>query len=79
MISKKTSTSKDIRTLGVHPKSNKTITVKEGRYGPYLTDGKINVSIPKNFDKDTISLDDSIILIDKKIKSPKKKSKKKKR
>ena len=79
LISKKTSTSKDIRTLGVHPKSNKTITVKEGRYGPYLTDGKINVSIPKNFDKETISLDDSIILIDKKIKSPKKKLKKKKR
>ena len=79
LISKKTSSSKEIRTIGTHPKSNKTIIVKEGRYGPYLTDGKINVSIPKNFDKETISLDESIILIDKKIKSPKKKLKKKKK
>ena len=78
LISKKRTSSQELRIIGNHPKSNNQIILKEGRYGPYLTDGKINVSLPKTHDKETISLSDSIDLIDKKIKSSKTKKRSKK-
>jgi DNA topoisomerase-1 len=33
--------------------------VLEGRYGPYVTDGELNASIPKGMDPATISLEDA--------------------
>ena len=38
--------------------------VLEGRYGPYVTDGETNASIPKGIDPATISLEDARGLID---------------
>jgi len=35
------------------------IQVLEGRYGPYVTDGETNASIPKGLDPATISLQDA--------------------
>jgi len=79
LISKKRTSSQELRIIGNHPKSNNQIVLKEGRYGPYLTDGKTNVSIPKTHDKETISLIDAIDLINKKIKSSKTKKRTKKK
>ena len=42
-----------MRLLGSDPKSKKDIEVKRGRYGFYITDGKVNVSI-KNGEDATI-------------------------
>ena len=36
-----------LKQLGVDPVSEKTVTIKDGRFGPYITDGITNVSIPK--------------------------------
>ncbi len=33
------------------------ITVREGRFGPYVTDGETNASLRKGDDVETISLD----------------------
>ena len=69
--------SQEIRTIGIHSESNKTIVVKDGRFGPYITDGKVNVSLRGEFTPDTISLEQSIELINKSIKSRKKEKRKK--
>ena len=60
--------SETLKTLGKHPKGKKEILVKNGRYGPYITDGKINVKIPKGKTPETVTLKEAVELIDKKKK-----------
>lgn len=42
------------------------ISVKTGRFGPYVTDGKLNASIPKSIDPDEIDLEKAKELLEKK-------------
>ncbi|MDO5035180.1 MAG: type I DNA topoisomerase [Actinomycetaceae bacterium] len=37
-----------LREFGLDPVSEKKVTVKDGRWGPYITDGTTNISVPKN-------------------------------
>jgi DNA topoisomerase-1 len=46
-----------IAELGEHPESGDTIKVKNGRFGPYVTDGVVNATIPKGHDPAKISLE----------------------
>ncbi len=46
------------------PDGGASLQVLEGRYGPYVTDGETNASIPKGIDPATISLDDARGLIE---------------
>ena len=55
-----------LRTLGPDLATNATVTVKEGRYGPYVTDGKTNASISKKMDPATITLEQAADLLAKK-------------
>ena len=52
-----------IRELGNDPTSGKKITVRSGRYGPYVTDGEVNASLRKGDDPQTIDLDRAIELL----------------
>ena len=52
-----------LATLGEHPDSAAPIEVRSGRFGPYVTDGVVNASIPKGRDPATVTLDDAIELI----------------
>jgi DNA topoisomerase I len=62
------------RELGKHPEDGKPVTVKDGRYGPYVTHGKINATLPKDLAQETITLDEALDLIAAKIaKGPAKK------
>lgn len=45
-----------LATLGEDPETKSSILVKTGRFGPYLTDGKTNASIPKSIDPLTVDL-----------------------
>ena len=47
------------KVLGKDEKTGKDIEIKRGRFGYYVTDGKVNVSL-KNGDQDTITLDEAI-------------------
>jgi DNA topoisomerase-1 len=49
--------------LGDHPSGGK-IVLREGRYGPYVSHGKVNATLSKSVAPDTISLQDAIELID---------------
>ncbi|MEJ2541531.1 MAG: type I DNA topoisomerase [Gemmatimonadota bacterium] len=52
-----------IKELGEHPDSGKELRVLEGRYGPYVTDGKINATVPKGTDPQEVDLDDAVELL----------------
>ena len=61
---KKSRTSKKLlRTLGAKPDSDASIELYEGRYGPYVTDGKVNASLPKTMSSDDITLDAALELV----------------
>ena len=63
---KKKTGSQELKNLGKHTKTGEELIIKTGFYGPYITDGKINASIPKANDPETITLDEAVELIDKK-------------
>jgi DNA topoisomerase I len=68
-----------IATLGAHPVSGGEIKVMPGRYGPYVTDGTTNATIPKDTKPEDVTIDAAIALIDARIAKgpPAKKGKKK--
>lgn len=49
--------------LGPHPASGAAISVRDGRYGPYVTDGELNASLPKGRDPASVTLDDAVTLL----------------
>jgi DNA topoisomerase-1 len=53
-----------IAMLGAHPGSGGEINVMAGRYGPYVTDGTTNATLPKGTDPKTITLAEAAQLID---------------
>jgi DNA topoisomerase-1 len=52
-----------IKELGAHPESNEAIQVKTGRYGPYVTDGTVNATVPKGTDPESLTMDQAVELI----------------
>ncbi len=65
-ISKSKRGSVDLRQLGNHPTTGESLVLKDGRYGPYITDGKVNASLPKKINTDELSLEQAVELINKK-------------
>ncbi|WP_193178425.1 type I DNA topoisomerase [Oricola nitratireducens] len=57
------STPAALKELGEHPEVGGPITVRDGRYGPYVNHGKINATIPKNTDPMSVTLEDAVKLI----------------
>jgi DNA topoisomerase-1 len=53
----------DGKILGEHPSGGR-IVLREGRYGPYVSHGKVNATLPKSVAPEAISLQDAIELID---------------
>ncbi|MCC6237002.1 MAG: type I DNA topoisomerase [Dehalococcoidia bacterium] len=52
-----------IRELGEHPTSKAPLRILKGRFGPYVTDGTVNASIPSGRDPATLELDDALELL----------------
>ncbi|OYX39409.1 type I DNA topoisomerase [Sphingomonas sp. 32-62-10] len=53
-----------LKVLGLHPRTELEIKLMEGRYGPYVTDGTTNATIPKTIEKDALTLEEAAQLID---------------
>ena len=49
-----------VRMIGQHPDTGVEIQIKDGRYGPYITDGKVNVSLRKSEAPEDIGLDEAV-------------------
>jgi DNA topoisomerase-1 len=52
------------KLLGEHPQKGGPVTVKSGRYGPYVTNNGVNATLPSDKTPDTITLDEAIVLLD---------------
>jgi len=52
-----------LKELGANPEGGATIKLMRGRYGPYVTDGSTNATIPRNADPLTVTLDQAAALI----------------
>lgn len=52
-----------LRELGVHPDTKSQVKLLEGRYGPYVTDGEWNASLPKGQSPDAITLELALQLL----------------
>ncbi|MGN6523635.1 MAG: type I DNA topoisomerase [Actinomycetes bacterium] len=60
-----------LREVGDDPVTGKPIVVKEGRFGPYVTDGETNATLRKGDDPMTVTLDRAAeLLADKRSKEP---------
>jgi DNA topoisomerase-1 len=63
------------RELGADPVVGRKIVVKEGRFGPYVTDGETNASLRRGDDPETVTLDRAVeLLAERRAKGPAKRS-----
>ena len=53
-----------LRELGKHPRTDAEIKLMEGRFGPYVTDGTTNATVPKSVAPDELTLEEAAQLID---------------
>ncbi|HZW47161.1 MAG TPA: topoisomerase C-terminal repeat-containing protein, partial [Microvirga sp.] len=51
------------RPLGDDPESGKPIVVKAGRFGPYVTDGETNATLPRTMTAEAVTLEEAIELL----------------
>ena len=49
--------------VGAHPDGSGAVTVRDGRYGPYVNFGKINATLPKGKDPASVTMDEALALI----------------
>jgi DNA topoisomerase-1 len=66
-----------LKSFGEDPVSGKAVTVKSGRFGPYVTDGETNATIPRGMDPAAIEETDAFTLLaEKRAKGPSTRAKK---
>jgi DNA topoisomerase-1 len=57
--------------FGEDPVSGKKVTVKDGRFGPYVTDGETNVTVPRGDDPEKLTAERAYeLLAEKRAKGP---------
>ena len=54
-----------IKDLGEHPEDKKPVRIMKGQYGPYIKYKSLNATIPEEKDPNEITLDDALVLIEK--------------
>lgn len=55
---------KELKALGKHPESGEAVRILDGRYGPYVTDGTTNASLPKGVVPDSVTMEQAKDLLD---------------
>ncbi len=68
-----------LKTFGPHPTSGGEMKLMAGRYGPYVTDGTTNATLPRDKQPEALTAEEAVALIDEKAaKGPAKKGGRKK-
>nr|WP_218888521.1 type I DNA topoisomerase [Saccharopolyspora hordei] len=63
-----------LRELGEAPDTGKPVVIKDGRFGPYVTDGETNASLRKGDDVESLTMDRAVeLLAERRAKAPAKK------
>ena len=57
---------KTLRELGEHPDQGGSVSIMEGKYGPYVKWDKINATLPKDTEPAALTLDAAVQLIEEK-------------
>ena len=52
-----------LKVVGTHPADGSEIRLLKGRYGPYVTDGKVNASIPRGHDPMATTVEEAVELL----------------
>ncbi len=68
-----------IKDLGEHPEDKKPVRIMKGQYGPYIKYKSLNATIPEEKDPTELTMEEALILIEKRKEYDKTKKKKKKR
>ena len=66
-----------IKDLGEHPEDKKPVRVMKGQFGPYIKYKSLNATIPEEKDPNELTMDDALILIEKRKEYDKSKKKRK--
>ena len=76
ILSKSKKGSSELKILGKHPDTGEELVLKEGRYGPYISDGKVNAALKSDNGPNSITLEEATELINLKRAAPKRPRKK---
>ncbi len=68
-----------IKDLGEHPEDKKPVRIMKGQYGPYIKYKSLNATIPEEKDPTEITMEEALILIEKRREYDKNKKHKKKK
>ena len=68
-----------IKDLGEHPEDKKPVRVMKGSFGPYIKYKSLNATIPEEKDPTELTMEDALILIEKRKEYDKSKKKKRKK
>jgi DNA topoisomerase-1 len=53
-----------LKTFGPHPTSGGEMKLMAGRYGPYVTDGTTNATLPRDKQPEALTAEEAVVLID---------------
>ncbi len=67
-----------IKDLGAHPEDGKPVRIMKGQYGPYIKYKSLNATIPEEKDPNELTMEEALILIEKRKEYDKNKKNKKK-
>ncbi len=73
----KSSGPSELKALGKHPDDGEPVRVMDGRYGPYVNHLKVNATIPRGTDPESVTLEQAVEMIAAKAAKPKRATKKK--
>ncbi len=68
-----------VRALGSHPSEKEAVTVRKGRFGPYVQHGQTVANLPRDVSMDDITLEEAVALLKEKGKALKPKPGQKKK